>query len=821
MKPYLPLLGAAFFLLLTASGNPSKKISTELKIQEPYPPISGSFSGQEVDESPDPLVAYRWENPQADDDLQTYILYPETVTHEATGKVSKNAQGAIKITEPVSLRFDFGQVNAGWLEFDSKDLAGEVTMSISEYTEPAILNAGAQHPVKTAEPVRYGDTYRLELNKELYEGVRYGWIHVASVEHPFTIDEVRLVCQIKPTNYEGSFSCNDPELTRIWYTGAYTVKMNLLKDYFGAILMERSDRHSWTGDAHPSQAASMVAFGNFDFVKKNLFYTSTQFNGIASYSLYWVLSLIDYYNYTGDQKTFDELFDNACQKLDVAYAHYGKNPDLQFHGWDERLGAGFENPNCTEAQNTYKMLSIRAWNEFSQAAHHAGRLDAAEKYAGYVSEKSDELRASTAPFDGFGIFAASDAVNAGFTSVSENDRLWKSAFSDRMQRLSYSPFNQYFIIQAMARMGRYSEALQTIDDCWGGQLRYGGTTFFEVFRPSWVPELAPNGAPVNNQCGYTSMTHPWSGGVTKWLSEEVLGIKPTEPGFTRFQVVPHLDANIYSVDGSVPTPLGTIRFAFDLKSGKGSLVVPEGSYATIGIPKAGRTLKEVLINGQAASRFAAKSSEDEGFIYYRDLRPGTYTIQVDYTGNIPAVPEEAFEYANMQVVEQDTTTQGDWKGHYGSDGYVLFNYDSVGGHRIKQPDYIDSIHLAKTGDLHIVSGTTDSRAPMSADGTTKRNMGSVITLDPAPCNQTFTIDLPNSKNAPYRIALYFVDWEKVGRRSAIEVFDLESKQLLMPVEIVRNYQEGKYVVFSVDRPVRLRINQVRGTNAALCALFFD
>ncbi len=110
---------------------------------------------------------------------------------------------------------------------------------------------------------------------------------------------------------------------------------------------------------------------------------------------------------------------------------------------------------------------------------------------------------------------------------------------------------------------------------------------------------------------------------------------------------------------------------------------------------------------------------------------------------------------------------------------------------------------------------------MSADGNTKRNMGSVITLDPIPCNQTFTIDLPNSTNTPYRIALYFVDWEKEGRRSAIEVFDLENKKIIMPVEIVRNYQDGKYVVFSIDRPVRLRINQVRGTNAALCALFFD
>lgn len=98
-------------------------------------------------------------------------------------------------------------------------------------------------------------------------------------------------------------------------------------------------------------------------------------------------------------------------------------------------------------------------------------------------------------YDSFGIFAASDAVNAGFTNSGERQGLWRTAFTDRQQRLSYSPFNQYFVIQAMARMGRYPEALTTIDDCWGGQLRYGGTTFFEVYRLSWNDALAPNGAP--------------------------------------------------------------------------------------------------------------------------------------------------------------------------------------------------------------------------------------------------------------------------------------------------------------------------------------
>jgi alpha-L-rhamnosidase len=114
-------------------------------------------------------------------------------------------------------------------EFDSKDMTGEVTMSISEYNEPTILNRGAKNRIKTLEPVKYGNTYRLELNDELFEGVRFGWIHVNTFEKEWYIDNVRLVCQIKPVNCKGSFSCSDSLLTKIWYTGAYGVELNLIK----------------------------------------------------------------------------------------------------------------------------------------------------------------------------------------------------------------------------------------------------------------------------------------------------------------------------------------------------------------------------------------------------------------------------------------------------------------------------------------------------------------------------------------------------------------------------------------------------------------
>ena len=783
---------------------------------QPYPPIKAVFSGKKIAHSPDPLSGYRWENPEATDGLEIYTLYPVTIQSDkpCNFKADKHLS-TIHITGDCSLMFDFGQVNAGWLEFDSENLEADVEMSISEFNEPAVFNIGSEHPVKTARPIKYGNIYRLELNKGLYEGVRFGWIHIKKLNKPADLSAIRLVCQIKPTNYEGSFSCSDTTLTRIWYTGAYTVKLNLLKDYFGAILMERSDRHSWTGDAHTSQAASMVAFGNYDFVKTNLLYTSTQYNGIASYSLYWVLSLIDYFNYTGDEKLVNELLDNACKKLDTAYGHYGQNPSISFCGWDERLG-GFENPT-QEAQALYKMLSIRTWNEFSKMMKQTGHPELAAKYSKYTTEKIKELRKDEMWMKPLGTHSASDAINAGFTNKYETKKLWESALSDRQQRLSYSPFNQYFIITALARMGRIPEALNTVYDCWGGQLAYGGTTFFEVFRPSWNTISSPNDPPINNQCGYTSLTHPWSAGITKWLSEEILGIKPTAPGFSTCLIKPGLSAGLTWVEGSVPTPLGKITASFNTTNGTCNINIPQGVKTTVGIPKVGKTIKNIHFEKGRWN----KIKEDRDFIYYT-VSTGENLAIINYTGESPLVPSETFSYPLGTDIKEDGETQGNWKAKYGSKGYMLCNYDSTGTNLYKLPEFISNIEITRAGNQHWTNSTTDTRALVSPDSRIQeRSIGAITTKDPGVCDQTMTIDIKSCRGETYTVSLYFVDWDKQNRKSAVEVFDLASKELLKPVYMVKNYENGKYITYTFKQPVRFRINQVRGTNAALSGIFFN
>lgn len=810
---------------------------------EPYPYISGSFYGHKNPLSPDPLVNYRWKNPKASDGLEIYTLKPVLAKTDNPASF-KNLHSIttdnpdVTVNGSGSFMLDFGQENAAWLEIDSPDLTDTIQMSISEYNEPAILNNGAKNRIKTKKPVRYGNTYRLELNPDLYEGVRFGWIHVTQFSKPWHITGIWLVCQVKPTNYNGSFSCSDTMLTRIWYTGAYVVKLNLLKDYFGAILMERSDRYSWTGDAHPSQAASMVAFGNYDFVKANLERTSKQNNGILSYSLLWVLSLLDYYNYTGDSATLGKFLVNACNKLDLAYKHYGTNPELGFYGWDERLVAGFENADCTESQNAYKMLSIRAWNEFSKAMQTYGRKDLADKYEKCVIAKVSGLRQDNNWFEWFGLHAAADAVNAGFTSSAEHNLLFLKEFNDRVNRQSYSPFNQYFVIQAMAAMGKYDDAISSAKDCWGGQMNYGGTAFFEVYRPSWNKILGKNDAPPNNQCGYTSLAHPWSAGVPKWLSEVVLGIKPSTPGFKTFDILPHLGRTITSVSGKIPTINGEISASFDINTGKCAVSVPSGTTARIGIPKVEKSISRIEVNGKKTwdgkyrkTKGIATIQEDKDFVYLMDVGAGNYNILVEYKGTTPGYTEPAIAYPG-ELIKEDTLTKGSWGGIYGTEGYVLCNYNGEKNDVRKLPPFVTSIHYGRSNFKPWLAGTaahkqwavgtSDLRA-LAADSANAfpRNIGCIHTQDPRPCLQTTTVDIETSAPKPYQIALYFVDWDNKERRTAIEIFDLETKKLIAPVQIVQNYENGKYLIYKYNKSIRIRIDQVRGENAVLSGIFFD
>ncbi len=795
--------------------------AAQASVPEPYSPLNGCTYGQELPYSPDPLSGYVWDDPQAGDPLQIYELKPKAIVCDKPEKLVCSSADGFTVHGGCNVRFDFGVVSPGWLEIDcAGGLPEGVTCSISEHNEPSRMNGTSQSQYKTKAPVQYGDSYRLELNNALYEGVRYGWVHVPATAGEVKISNVRLVCQAKPVNYIGSFDCDNEMLNRIWYTAAYTVRTNLLADCFGAILMERGDRFSWTGDAYISQGATLVAFGNYDFIAKNIANTSTQSNGIMSYELYWVQSVIDYFNYTGDAEIIKKYRNNIHNKLSRAKDSWGKSPNLHYYGWDERLGAGFENGNCSENQLAYQMLCVQTFRMAINAMYHIGDTRTAGRLEGYLEKILPTLEEDRSWVRRLALFSASDAVNAGTIAPEEMQGVWDRVFADRFQRLSYSPFNQFFVLNALSSMNRHGEALHTIDDCWGGIIRYGGTTFFEVYRPSWNDyALAENDPVPNCQVGFTSLTHPWSAGVAKWLSEEILGIKPIKPGFEEFSVMPHLTCGITRVDGKVPTPKGQICFAIDTRAGNSMLTVPEGCEAKLALPKMGTVIYDVRVDGTPV----AIASENDDFAYLPIMGAGEHTVTFAYKAEIksPEPIENLHHVYEKPMVSQDTITKGDWRGKYGKDGYYLFSYDGNDAHRMNLPVGC-SVNLRLGGHYRYPDTAHDPRALQSPDEwDTQRQVGVFFTLDPADCLETMTIDLNYRPDAPYDLSFYFIDWERGTRRSAIEIFDLETLQMIAPVQIVREYGSSRYVTLRIGRPVRFRINNIRGDNASICGMFFD
>lgn len=551
---------------------------------EPWPPLhGGAFSGPPRPLSPDPLVRYVWTDiPSVNDTILQLIPVAPVSCGPLPGTPAASFSNAsacagtfyptIRVSGAGTLVIDFAVEMPAWLEFDSADLlpgdASALVLGTGEYNRVDYSigykrGAPKVYPSPSACNGAAPCTYRLETNPELYEGVRYGFITLATPpSRPFTITGLRAVSQAKPVNYVGAFSsAGDPILTQTWYTAAYTVRAALQADYIGSILEDRGDRMSWTGDAHVAQIASLVAFGNARFVLENLNRTSCAncCNGIATYCLYFVLSALDYVRETGDAAALAYFGPAISAKLEHAWALFPNPRGLRFVGHDDRLGNGFANNTTPETQALYRFLAIRCWAGYAAALAAAGNATGAAHWANYSAAGAAAVRAGGGTWWApLGLHAGADAINAGFTTPAEVGAIADAVLSDVVVVPSQSNFNQYFILQALAGAGMLDRGVETVRAVWGPILALGATTFWEISYPDWGRILAPGPPPIPNEAGWASLCHPWSAGAAPWLTRWVLGVRPAGAGggYARVVVAPHVAHGMAGVEGAAPTHSG-------------------------------------------------------------------------------------------------------------------------------------------------------------------------------------------------------------------------------------------------------------------------
>jgi hypothetical protein len=159
----------------------------------------------------------------------------------------------------------------------------------------------------------------------------------------------------------------------------------------------------------------------------------------------------------------------------------------------------------------------------------------------------------------------------------------------------------------------------------------------------------------------------------------------------------------------------------------------------------------------------------------------------------------------------DTTTQGNWKNTYGSEGaYVV-------GQEGNFPSFVGVSLSGGAGQFPHANRkkvAKDVRALDNPDVTNKKNM---LAYFATPDSETFNLNFTD--NQAHRVGLYFVDFERLGRAQRVDVLD-DSGNVLSSQNL-SDFGDGTYLFFNLDGQKQIRITRLAGPSAVVSGFFFD
>ena len=302
---------------------------------------------------------------------------------------------------------------------------------------------------------------------------------------------------------------------------------------------------------------------------------------LIDYNAYWVLALYNYVLYSGDVGLARQVWPSVVKLLDVFYpAHvrggllvnsWGAND----YGYIRRRGTVVAYYNAQYVLALRDAAKLAQWTGNGAAAQRwtaradatAAAADAAFWDASAQAFGDTTTDHATHPQDGnafevlAGVATHAQALAAlaylvehdwrdyGNTIADTNtwdDPDWGLLASDRVY-----PFISYDELLARFSLGLDDSAFDLLRREWGYMARVGPGTTWET--------IGPYGGPPTDI--HPSFDSGWSSGAAAALSQYVLGVTPTSPGFKTFTVQVHANDLVWA-NGDVPTPYGAIHVSW-------------------------------------------------------------------------------------------------------------------------------------------------------------------------------------------------------------------------------------------------------------------
>jgi alpha-L-rhamnosidase len=523
-----------------------------------------------------------------------------------------------------SLVLDFGRESTGRIEIVS-DSNAPIRLTV-QYGES--LGETLQEPYLGVDQIDVPPHSAVYGPKSAF---RYAKLRFLAGSSPLRFKTIRLDDIYYPVQYRGAFDSSDPLLNRIWQVGAYTSHLCMQDDIWDA---PKRDRARWMGDLDVSGHVIDAVFADRFLMQQTMNYlirdagqpVRRDVNTIPGYSAFWVMGEADYYRHVGDLRYLQSIHRPLVQlltymagEMDANSIFTNRRHAWPYVDWSPGMSPSFfgveTRPLSEVAPNAQRATQFEFYAAFRQGSWLLRELGDSVNAARFAS-KADAIR-SAALQDMLdrksGTYGGrwqpnAMAIYSGLASAAETRTIWQKVLS-HPDKFRITPYYNFYVISAMAQAGQYEAALDWIRKYWGGMIRRGATSFWEAYnlglpQHGWHRMLRAD----FGQGYFVSLAHGWSSGPTVWLTEQILGIKPTAPGFAQVSIRPEL-AGLKWASGAEPTPRGRIRVNYHSASeGRltATLDLPPGTRAAVSMPVV-QGATSVRVNGQVQSGVSAEN----------------------------------------------------------------------------------------------------------------------------------------------------------------------------------------------------------------------
>ena len=371
-----------------------------------------------------------------------------------------------------------------------------------------------------------------------------------------------------PHRTRSKFISSDPLLNQIYKTAEYTLELTSREFFLDGL---KRDRWIWAGDTLQSEWMTFYSFYDRELVKNTLIALlgkdkfEQHINGIMDYSFYVVLSVWEYYRYTGDREFIKDVYPRVSELFEFCLGRTNENGFMQKIGgeWVFIDWADFPNAGelCAEQMLFYRAMKAVADMELLLGMEKGAlRGDEAEKLRKKIETVfwTDEGYAHDSDCGAVTRYGNIFAVLFGLCSAKERRTiLEKVLLNDRVQAIT-TPYMKFYEMSALAELGRADIMLKIIKSYWGGMIGEGATSFWEAYDP------AAKGTEKYSMYGRRfgkSLCHSWGASPVYLLGRYMVGLQPGEDGYRTFRLCPYLDGKTF-FEAEIPAGNGYVWVSY-------------------------------------------------------------------------------------------------------------------------------------------------------------------------------------------------------------------------------------------------------------------